>query len=180
MPTPEELARENIDPLLEKCGWKVQTRLSRSHRHRTHNSAGTIRRTRPPTLLHVARRKARRRNQLQFRSTRLAGKNARLHQRQRQRRPRTSRSRQRARADLQSLRRASLAVDGGTQPNFGCVKKTARKKAICQTVSGEYGGLIGGIAELLEASRRSAARAVNALMTATYWEIGRRIVEFEQ
>ena len=29
-------------------------------------------------------------------------------------------------------------------------------------------------------ARRSSARAVNALMTATYWEIGRRIVEFEQ
>jgi hypothetical protein len=40
--------------------------------------------------------------------------------------------------------------------------------------------LIGGIAELLEAARRNAARTVNALMTATYWEIGRRIVEFEQ
>jgi predicted nuclease of restriction endonuclease-like (RecB) superfamily len=52
--------------------------------------------------------------------------------------------------------------------------------AISQTTSGEYGGLVGGIAELLEAARRTAARTVNALMTATYWEIGRRIVEFEQ
>jgi predicted nuclease of restriction endonuclease-like (RecB) superfamily len=60
------------------------------------------------------------------------------------------------------------------------VKKALSKKSISQTASGEYGGLIGGIAELLEASRRSAARTVNALMTATYWEIGRRIVEFEQ
>jgi predicted nuclease of restriction endonuclease-like (RecB) superfamily len=33
---------------------------------------------------------------------------------------------------------------------------------------------------LIEASRRASARAVNAFMTATYWEIGRRIVEFEQ
>ena len=39
---------------------------------------------------------------------------------------------------------------------------------------------MGGIAELLEAARRTAARTVNTLMTATYWEIGRRIVEFEQ
>jgi hypothetical protein len=30
---------------------------------------------------------------------------------------------------------------------------------------------------LLEAARRSSARAVNAFMTATYWEIGRRIAE---
>jgi predicted nuclease of restriction endonuclease-like (RecB) superfamily len=33
---------------------------------------------------------------------------------------------------------------------------------------------------MLAAARRASARAVNALMTATYWEIGRRIVEFEQ
>ena len=43
-----------------------------------------------------------------------------------------------------------------------------------------YPGLIGGIGTLLETSRHTAARAVNSLMTATYWEIGRRIVEFEQ
>jgi predicted nuclease of restriction endonuclease-like (RecB) superfamily len=60
------------------------------------------------------------------------------------------------------------------------VKKKPHQKAILQTPSAEYGGLIGGIAELLEAARRTAARTVNALMTATYWEIGRRIVEFEQ
>lgn len=36
------------------------------------------------------------------------------------------------------------------------------------------------IVALLEAARRAAARSVNALMTASYWEIGRRIVEFEQ
>jgi len=58
--------------------------------------------------------------------------------------------------------------------------KKSHQKAILQTPSAEYGGLIGGIAELLEAARRTAARTVNALMTATYWEIGRRIVEFEQ
>lgn len=44
----------------------------------------------------------------------------------------------------------------------------------------DYGGLIGGIGALLDEARRAAARSVNALMTATYWEIGRRIVEFEQ
>ena len=58
--------------------------------------------------------------------------------------------------------------------------KKPHPKAISLKLSVEYGGLIGGIAELLEAARRNAARAVNALMTATYWEIGRRIVEFEQ
>lgn len=36
------------------------------------------------------------------------------------------------------------------------------------------------IVALLEGARHAAARSVNAVMTATYWEIGRRIVEFEQ
>ncbi|WP_239520986.1 DUF1016 N-terminal domain-containing protein, partial [Klebsiella pneumoniae] len=38
----------------------------------------------------------------------------------------------------------------------------------------------GGIVDLLDAARQTAARSVNALMTASYWEIGRRIVEAEQ
>ena len=36
------------------------------------------------------------------------------------------------------------------------------------------------VVSLLETARRTSARAVNAVMTATYWEIGRRIVEIEQ
>jgi len=61
-----------------------------------------------------------------------------------------------------------------------------RKTAVRQTKlagrreTAAYGDLFGGIASLMEAARRSSARAVNAVMTATYWEIGRRIVEYEQ
>ena len=44
----------------------------------------------------------------------------------------------------------------------------------------DYDGLLGEVVVLLESARRTAARAVNAVMTATYWEIGRRIVEVEQ
>jgi hypothetical protein len=36
------------------------------------------------------------------------------------------------------------------------------------------------IVELPEGARRLSARSVNSIMTATYWEIGRRIVEIEQ
>lgn len=43
-----------------------------------------------------------------------------------------------------------------------------------------YTEIHSGIVELLEAARRAAARSINALMTASYWEIGRRIVEHEQ
>ncbi|WP_295405360.1 PDDEXK nuclease domain-containing protein [uncultured Thiocystis sp.] len=44
----------------------------------------------------------------------------------------------------------------------------------------EYSAVHADIVLLLDAARRAAARSVNAVMTATYWEIGRRIVEFEQ
>lgn len=43
-----------------------------------------------------------------------------------------------------------------------------------------YAAVHTDIVALLESARRAAARSVNALMTASYWEIGRRIVEFEQ
>lgn len=43
-----------------------------------------------------------------------------------------------------------------------------------------YLGLVQDLSGLLETARRSSARAVNAVMTATYWEIGRRIEQFER
>ncbi len=52
-------------------------------------------------------------------------------------------------------------------------------KAISAPVA-EYADIVGGIVDLLEAARRASARSVKAIMTATYWEIGRRIVECEQ
>jgi predicted nuclease of restriction endonuclease-like (RecB) superfamily len=39
---------------------------------------------------------------------------------------------------------------------------------------------VQGIGEVLERARRTAARSVNSILTAAYWEIGRRIVEYEQ
>lgn len=43
-----------------------------------------------------------------------------------------------------------------------------------------YAHLHVGIVDLLETARRATARAINTVMTATYWEIGRRIVEAQQ
>jgi len=43
-----------------------------------------------------------------------------------------------------------------------------------------YDPLLKDIVQLLEDARRYAARTVNATLTASYWEIGRRIVEFKQ
>jgi len=43
-----------------------------------------------------------------------------------------------------------------------------------------YDDIRTGIVDLLSAARTASVRSVNAVMTATYWEIGRRIVEQEQ
>jgi predicted nuclease of restriction endonuclease-like (RecB) superfamily len=48
------------------------------------------------------------------------------------------------------------------------------------TIPDNYDNIRAGIVELLNAARSAASRSVNALMTATYWEIGRRIVQSEQ
>jgi predicted nuclease of restriction endonuclease-like (RecB) superfamily len=45
---------------------------------------------------------------------------------------------------------------------------------------GKYIHALRDVVSMLEESRRAASRNINALMTATYWQIGRRIVEFEQ
>jgi predicted nuclease of restriction endonuclease-like (RecB) superfamily len=44
----------------------------------------------------------------------------------------------------------------------------------------DYDEFRSGIVEVLERARSAAARSVNAIMTASYWEIGRRIVDSEQ
>ena len=43
-----------------------------------------------------------------------------------------------------------------------------------------YASVFGDVAKIIDAARGSAARSVNAIMTAAYWLIGRQIVEFEQ
>ncbi len=63
-------------------------------------------------------------------------------------------------------------------------RSTSKKKRPVTTSivarAGDYGQLLTGISGLLEQARRGVARSVNAILTATYWEIGRRIVEHEQ
>ena len=59
-------------------------------------------------------------------------------------------------------------------------RKTPAAVGKCAALPAGYAGIHGGIVELLDAARQAAARSVNVLMTASYWEIGRRIVEAEQ
>ena len=48
------------------------------------------------------------------------------------------------------------------------------------TIPENYNSIRTGIVELLKVARSTAARNVNSIMTAVYWDIGRRIVRFEQ
>src|SRR6266849_8662881 len=48
------------------------------------------------------------------------------------------------------------------------------------TVPENNNNIHAGIVELLKTARSTAARNVNSIMTAVYWEIGRRIVKSEQ
>jgi hypothetical protein len=43
-----------------------------------------------------------------------------------------------------------------------------------------YDRLLADVARVIEDARHAAARSVNAVMTATYWLVGRRVVEEEQ
>jgi hypothetical protein len=43
-----------------------------------------------------------------------------------------------------------------------------------------YDALVGGISQVLDAGRSRAAWTLNSIVSAAYWEVGRRIVEFEQ
>jgi predicted nuclease of restriction endonuclease-like (RecB) superfamily len=43
-----------------------------------------------------------------------------------------------------------------------------------------YSGLIADLASLIEQGRKAAVRYVNTVLVATYWLVGRRVVEYEQ
>jgi predicted nuclease of restriction endonuclease-like (RecB) superfamily len=53
-------------------------------------------------------------------------------------------------------------------------------KKLTLRVKRSYPHLLIGVLDVLERARRYSARSVNVIMTATYWEIGRLIVEHEQ
>lgn len=64
------------------------------------------------------------------------------------------------------------------------MKRTSRKKSThsdnLPAIAAGYDDVLAGVVDLLESARRTSARAVNAIMTAAYWEIGRRVFEWEQ
>jgi DUF1016 N-terminal domain len=64
---------------------------------------------------------------------------------------------------------------------FQVIKSGLMLKHSGQSLSSEeYSALLANVTQRLEQARKQAGRAVNALMTATYWRIGERIFEQEQ
>jgi predicted nuclease of restriction endonuclease-like (RecB) superfamily len=59
------------------------------------------------------------------------------------------------------------------------VRKTSSTRS-AKNGDGNYEALVSELFELLSESRRTAARAVNSVMTRAYWLVGQRIVEHEQ
>jgi predicted nuclease of restriction endonuclease-like (RecB) superfamily len=56
-----------------------------------------------------------------------------------------------------------------------------KRKALAVThQTADYSAMLDHVVQLIDEARRASARTVNAVMTATYWLIGRHVVEFEQ
>lgn len=57
---------------------------------------------------------------------------------------------------------------------------TKKPTTLSRRLEAHYDSVLGDISKVIDAARKSAARSVNCIMTAAYWLVGRRIVEFEQ
>src|SRR5262249_50438983 len=68
---------------------------------------------------------------------------------------------------------------GKPQGGLPMAKKKS-KTALVSAGDADYAGLLSRISTLLEQGRRTTVRTNNAILTATYWEVGRQIVEYEQ
>jgi predicted nuclease of restriction endonuclease-like (RecB) superfamily len=59
-------------------------------------------------------------------------------------------------------------------------KRKSKPDNVSLIAGKDYDGLVAGLSGIFDRARSAAARVVNGVMTATYYELGRRIVEFEQ
>ena len=59
-------------------------------------------------------------------------------------------------------------------------RRVVKRTVTTGELDSPYRTVFGDVSKIIDAARESAARSVNAAMTAAYWLVGRRIVEFEQ
>lgn len=57
---------------------------------------------------------------------------------------------------------------------------SSKKGILTKNKRADYASVLAEITTLLESARRVSVRALNAIITTTYWQVGRRIVEFDQ
>ena len=81
-----------------------------------------------------------------------------------------------ARDTVESERGCQQAGDMPEKPEQRAVRKTVATSGL----DAPYRAVFGDVSKIIDAARESAARSVNAAMTAAYWLVGRRKVEFEQ
>ena len=55
-----------------------------------------------------------------------------------------------------------------------------RKAPTVTHPTADYSTMLDRVVRLIDEARHASARSVNAVMTTTYWLIGRHVVEFEQ
>jgi predicted nuclease of restriction endonuclease-like (RecB) superfamily len=55
-----------------------------------------------------------------------------------------------------------------------------KRRTVAIKRSADYDAMLGCVVRLIDEARRTSARTINAVITATYWLIGRHIVELEQ
>ena len=59
-------------------------------------------------------------------------------------------------------------------------EQVVRMTATTGGLDAPYQAFFGDVSKIIDVARDTASHSVTAAMTATYWLIGRRIVEFEQ
>jgi hypothetical protein len=59
-------------------------------------------------------------------------------------------------------------------------ERVVKKTVTTGELDAPYQAVFGDVSKIIDAARDSATRSVNAAMTAAYWLVGHRIVEFEQ
>ena len=73
----------------------------------------------------------------------------------------------------------SGAGSGVSSPSFRASKNDEQLNMRRDIEHPQYGEIRSDIVALVQTARAASARSVNALMTTTYWDLGRCIVEFE-
>lgn len=89
-------------------------------------------------------------------------------------------AKQQAASDKKRTRKKSPSKAQITKKSESALQQNISENIAISQNSDGYTVFANGISALLEEARHLSAKSVNAILTATYWEMGRRIIEIEQ